>query len=584
MGRIGKPARRDAPTASPYIRAVNTTMNRADRPPTWLLLVLSGVLLGLAFPPNPIGLFGSVGLVPLLLALERSTSWKQMLRRSYLSLLIFSALSSWWIGSWQAKTDPFLMISCVLLIIVHPLFFMVPLVAWRWLRLRRGRFFALAFLPFFWCGGEYLHALTDASYPWLTLGNTQTYNLHYIQFIEFTGVWGLSFLLLVQNCTFTAMILALSLESRMQIKAFRAGMTIIALTLVPPFVYGFYVIGRGETAPAARTMAVTVIQPNVDPWEKWNQADTTDHIALNHALSAAAPGAARTDMFLWSENAIPYPITQPGNEGRRARLDAAVESLGRPVMTGFPDYVVYGPGDQPPVTSRPGVVVDSLTGGLDTTYRWDYFNSVGLWVPGQGLTGAYHKMQLVPFGERIPFADDLPWLTGLLSWDVGISSWAKGTTIQTFAVPLGDTITRSASVICFESIYPNIVRQFIDSGANFMTIITNDGWYLGTPGPLQHARIAIMRAVETRRAIARAANTGISCFISPYGTIYNETPEGIQAATTGTIELRDDRTLYVRWGDWWPVLCLVVSAILLALGGWGGREGRGDGSDGGAMP
>jgi apolipoprotein N-acyltransferase len=550
------------------------TTQTAHRPPTWLLLVLSGTILGLAYPPNPVGLFGAIGLVPLLLALERATTWRTFLKWSYLSLVIFSALSSWWIGSWQAKTDPFLMISCVMLILVHPLFFMAPLVAYRWVRMRRGLFFALAFLPFLWCGGEYLHALTDASYPWLTLGNTQTYNLYYIQFIEFTGVWGVSFLLLVQNCVLTAMVFALGLESRDQSRLIRVGMTLLALTLVPPFLYGFYTLEGRQYEPLApnQQLTVTVIQPNVDPWDKWNQADTTDHIGLNQRLSATSAGAHRTEMYLWSENAIPTPISQPGNERMAAKMEAAVESLGVPVMTGFPDYVRYGPGDQPPVTSRPGIEYNAALGRPDTTYRWDYFNSVGLWVPGKGLTGAYHKMQLVPFGERIPFADDVPFLTGLLSWDVGISSWAKGKTIQTFSVPYRGGTTKSASVICFESIYPNIVRQFIDSGANFMTIITNDGWYLGTPGPLQHARIAIMRAIETRRAIARAANTGISCFISPYGTIYNETPEGIPAATTGVVELRDDMTLYVRWGDWWPMLCLAVSALMFGWAWMAGRE------------
>ena len=531
-------------------------------PPTWLLLVLSGLILGLAYPPNPIGLFGSIGLVPLLIALERAKTWGQLVRWSYLSLLLFSALSSWWIGSWQAKTDPFLMISCVLLIIVHPFFFIVPLVAYRWIRERAGVFFALAFLPFFWCGGEYLHALTDASYPWLTLGNTQTYNLYYIQFIEYTGVWGLSFLLLVHNAALAAMIIALQRGAASQRRVFQVAMTLLALTVIPPFIHGFYVLGQQEGVAPQRTIDVTVVQPNVDPWEKWNQSDTTDHIALNYELSSKAAGARATEMFLWSENAIPYPITQPGYESRRAQMDAVVETLGRPVMSGFPDYVVYETGDQPPVTARPGIVTDPVTGRADTTFRWDYFNSVGLWAPGLGFTGAYHKMQLVPFGERIPFADDVPFLAGLLSWDVGISSWAKGKTIKTFAVPIGDTITRSASVICFESIYPNIVRQFIDSGANFMTIITNDGWYLGTPGPLQHARIAIMRAIETRRAIARSANTGISCFISPYGKIYNETPEGVAGTTTGAVELRDDRTLYVRFGDWFPITALVISTLM----------------------
>lgn len=538
----------------------NSARIALDRTPkTWILLVLSGLLLGLAYPPNPVGLFGSIGLVPLLIALERARSYRELIRWSYGSLVIFSALSSWWIGSWQAKADPFLMISCILLVLVHPLFFIVPLIAYRAVRKNTSRLFALAFLPFLWCGGEYLHALSDASYPWLTLGNTQTYNLYYIQFIEFTGVWGLSFLLMVQNCAFAAMLFALDRTERDQTKVFRFCTAILALSLVPPFLYGFYVLGSAAERIPDKGITVTVVQPNVDPWDKWKQYDTTDHIKVNLALSQESLRKHPAEMFLWSENAIPYPVSRPGNEPRMWQLNAAVDSLGVPVLTGFPDYMEYQPGTAPPSAHLDAR--QNETGRYDTL-RYDYFNSAGLFVPGKGLVGAYHKMQLVPFGERIPFVDNVPFLIELLSWDVGISTWGKGTRLATFPVPYRDTITRAASVVCFESVYPNIVRRFVDNGANFLTIITNDGWYKGTPGPLQHMRFAAMRAIENRRAIARAANTGISCFITPYGTIFNETPEGVVTSTTATIELRDDLTLYARWGDWWPHLCLILSALM----------------------
>lgn len=536
----------------------NSTRIALDRTPrTWVLLLLSGLLLGLAYPPNPVGLFGSVGLVPLLIALERARSYGQLIRWSYGSLLIFSALSSWWVGSWQAKADPFLMISCVLLVIIHPFFFIVPLVIYRWVRRSGGRWFALAFLPFLWCGGEYLHALSDASYPWLTLGNTQTYNLYYIQFIEFTGVWGLSFLLLVHNSAFTAMLFALDREERNQMAIFRTCTTILVLSLVPPFLYGFYVLGSAEDHIPDKGITIAVVQPNVDPWDKWKQEDTTDHIELNRDISAGVLRERPVEMFLWSENAIPYPVSRPGYEFRRRELGAAIDSLGVPVLTGFPDYLEYQPGTEPPSSHL------EARQNADGTYRtvhYDYFNAAGLFVPGRGLVGAYHKMQLVPFGERIPFVDNVPFLIDMLSWDVGISTWGKGTRLATFPVPYRDTITRAAAVVCFESVYPNIVRRFVDTGATFLTIITNDGWYRGTPGPLQHMRFALLRAIENRRSIARAANTGISCFITPYGSIHGETPEGVVTTTTATIELRDDLTLYARWGDWWPKLCLVVAA------------------------
>ena len=547
--------------------------------PTWVLLLASGLLLGLAYPPNPVGLLGSIGLVPLLYALERAASVRQVFRWSYLSLLLFSALTSWWIGSWQAKTDPFLMISCVLLILLHPLFFVLPLLFYHGIRRARGTIQALIFLPFIWCGGEYLHALTDASYPWLTLGNTQTYNIYYIQFIEFTGVWGLSFLLVAQSATLAAMLLY------PQRRTIKIGMVTLVLTLVPPYLYGFYVLGNAADRIPERAITVTAVQPNEDPWEKWKALDTVDHVRLNMELAETSLGGVRPDMFLWAENAIPYTMTQPGGEGRRDAFYQAVDRLGVPVMTGFPDYLRYSDPASAPPSAKVDTVRDVMSGAVIEIIRYDHFNSVGLFVPGRGLTGAYHKMQLVPFGERIPFADDVPFLISLLSWDVGISSWAKGTDVALFDVPTSKGTVKGGSVICIESIYPNVVRRFTERGAEFLTIITNDGWYLGTPGPLQHERFAVLRAIENRRAIARAANTGISCMVTPYGSIFAETPEGIATTTSGTIEVRSDRTLYVIWGDWWPQLCLGIAA---ALGGWAaavgtaGRAGRRDGRDGGS--
>lgn len=545
------------------------------RPPTWLLLALSGVILGLAYPPNPVGLFGSIGLVPLLVALERAESTKKFFRWSYSSLLLFSALSTWWVGSWQAKADPFLMISCILLVLIHPLFFVVPLLIYRAVRRRTSLLFALAFLPFLWCGGEYLHTLGDASYPWLTLGNTQTYNLYFVQFIEFTGVWGLSFVLMVHNVAFTAMVFALDGVARDQAKIFRICSTLLAVTLVLPFLYGFYVLGQDHPSPPERVAMVTIVQPNVDPWDKWKTTDTTDHIRLNSDLSRlSVKGLTPPDLFLWSENAIPYPFTAPDNVGRKAQVQRAVDSLGVPVLTGFPDYREYNTSTHPAPPSAKIYPRARPDGGVDTI-SYDHFNSAGLIVPGKGIVGAYHKMQLVPFGERIPFVDNVPWLMSALSWNVGISTWGKGEEIVTFSLPLRDaTSTRVATVICFESVYPNIVREFVAQGAEFLTVITNDGWYMGTPGPRQHERFAQLRAIETRRAVARSANTGISCFINPYGQITGETSENRATTLTGGVELRRDLTIYVRWGDWWPQFSLGVALLMMGYAWVRGRRRR----------
>lgn len=536
--------------------------NRLDSLPTWAFLVATGLILGLAYPPNPVGLFGAVGLVPLLYVMQRTTTWKQAFRWSYFSFLLFSALTTWWVGSWQSKTEPYLMISCILLIIIHPLFFVVPMLLYRWVMQRTSPFYGLLFLPFLWTGGEYLHALTDASYPWLTLGNSQTYNHYFIQFIEFTGVWGLSFVLVMLNCAIAALLFTIGKEfpEHQQKGVRRTVWIVIAAGVLLPYTYGFL---RDESPTKGGSMTVTIIQPNVDPWDKWEKVDTVDQITLNGEITrkAIATLPEKPDMALWVETAIPRTLTTPGAEGRMAQVMELVNSLDVPLMSGFPDYRRYPTTEQAPPSSKIGIEYNT-SGQLDS-FRYDHFNAIGLFVPGKGLTGAYHKMQLVPFGERIPFADELPFLIKMLTWDMGISAWGKGQSITVFDVPLRyGRVAKGGAVVCFESVYPNVVRKFVDSGANFLTVVTNDGWYLGTTGPLQHQRFALLRAIENRRPIARAANTGISCFISPSGEIYNETEQNIATAITDQMELRSDLTLYTRWGDWWPQLCLLIALII----------------------
>lgn len=547
--------------------------------PAWGLLLLTGILLGLAYPPNPVGgLFGALGLVPLLLALEQTTSYKQAFRWSYGSFFIFSAISTWWVGSWQSNSDPWLMTSCILLIIVHPLFFVVPILLYLAVRRASTLSLGLIFLPLLWCGGEYLHALTDASYPWLTLGNTQTYNLYYIQFIEYTGIWGVSLLMLIQNCTVAWLLLARpsTPEGPQVQRLYRTGGIILAATIILPYLHGITALAgtdKEEKVPenSGSYITITVVQPNQNPWDKWKQDDPTDHIQDNGELSLQAKAqSGKVDMYLWAENAIPYPITHPNYEHRRADMYRTVDSLGVPVMTGFPDYVEHRSKEEAAPSSRRDSVRNPSTGTIEVKY-WDFYNSIGVFAPGGRFMGSYHKTQLVPFGERIPFVDAAPFLIDMLSWDVGISSWGKGKSIHPVPVPVRGNTVMGGGMVCFESVYPNIVRQFVDKGAEFLTIVTNDGWYLGTPGPLQHERFAILRAIETRRGIARAANTGISCFVTPEGRIFGETAEGARITTTGTIPLREDKTIYVRWGNWLPILSLIGAA---GIGLWAWLERR----------
>ncbi len=538
--------------------------------PTWGLLLISGVLLGLAFPPNVVGgLFAALGLVPLIVALERSDNWRRDVIWSYVAFLYFSGLSTWWVGSWQTNSDPWLATSSILLVIIHPLFFSVPIALYGVVRRMTGLRTGLTFLVFLWTGGEYLHALGEASYPWLTLGNSQTYNLLYIQFIEWTGVWGLTLLLLVQNALIAWFLLhrkTSDFRPATERRDTRLAGTALLLTVILPYSVGLVLTPDLGTEPNG-AITVTIVQPNQNPWDKWNQQDTVDHILDNGSLTLDAIAAgAKPDMILWAENAVPYLLTNPSPTwANKANLmRSMMKMIDVPVVTGFPDWVVHPSEEEATPSSKRDSIIDPETGGKVARF-YDHYNSIGVFDVDGTIRDIYHKSRLVPFGERIPYIDAAPFLADMLAWDVGISTWGQGRGPHALTLP-GDRPIRFAGMVCFESVYPNLVREFVADGSEFLTIVTNDGWYLGTPGPLQHQRFAILRAIETRRGIARAANTGISCFIDPDGMIHDETEEGARTTVTASIPLMKEQTLYTRWGDWLPIGSLIGAAATLLIG------------------
>ncbi len=542
--------------------ALDGLLERLLTAPNWLLLMASGVILGLAYPPNPIGwLFAGIGFVPLFIVVERSKRWKTDLWQSYLAFLVFSGFSTWWVGSWQANTDPWLIVSSLLLVVVHPLFFSVPVILYGIIRRRTSLGIALLFFVLLFCGGEYLHALGEVSYPWLTLGNTTTYNLYFMQIAEITGVWGLSLLLLAQNGAIGWWLIGRKGRTSDQRRtSVRKTLVILGATTVPVYLVGFFLLGQAVDISAENeSVNILIVQPNQNPWDKWRKDDPVDHIVDNGTMTIEGiKQVGPVDAVLWAENAIPYPLTNPRYADRKRTMASVMVQIGVPVITGFPDYHEYLSAEKAKPSSK------QLKENGRTIY-YDHFNSIGVFNPDGSIGDVYHKSQLVPFGERVPYIDAAPFLAELLSWDVGISTWGVGGGPHAIDLPLGGRTVRFAGMVCFESVYPNMVRVFVDDGAEFLTIVTNDGWYLGTPGPLQHERFAMLRAIETRRGIARAANTGISCTIWPDGRIINETAEGERRVLRGSIPLNDAKTLYVQFGDWLPLGALLGAIGLLVF-------------------
>jgi len=520
-------------------------LKKADK---FLLSFATGVFLSLSFPPLKLGFFATVGFVPLLFLVDKLQNYKQLFRYSYLAFFFFNLFTLYWVGGWSKEADPFLMVGCVLLILVHPVLFFLPMWFYMFVKRNVGGNFHLFIFPFVFVLFEYFRSITEFAFPWLTLGNTQTYFIEKIQFIEFTGVYGLSFLILVVNVLFYISLKKIFSASSLKYLALAIFIYIL------PDLYGFYVLKNADERSFDKKIKVGLIQPDINPWLKW-EGTLADQINLYIGMTRkVVDEAPDVELVVYPETAITYYFLLSPYRYYLNWFKSEIDKLNVAVLTGFPDAKFYDDASKAPPSSH---LIK------ETGQRYDAFNSMGLFVPNSDRVQKYAKMILVPFGERLPYADTFHFLIKPLEWGVGISSWAKGrdTTVFEMKTKHADTV-RFSGVICYESIYPGLVRQFVKKGAQFLVVITNDSWYGNTSGPYQHFQYSILRAVENRRSIVRCANGGISGFIDPYGRVKKKTKFHEKTQIADVIELNDAKTFYTRYGD----LIVYISFVVFVCG------------------
>ncbi len=515
-----------------------------------LLAIASGILLGAAFPPLHAGFLAAAGFVPFFILMKPMERYGPAVRYSYLVFFVFNVVTLYWTGGYVHGRDSYMMVAGALLILVHPFFFIVPVVFWMMFRRRFGFTWSLAAFPLLWTSFEYLHSLTEIAFPWLTLGNTQTYDLPAIQFASFTGVYGISFWLVVLNVLLYLVYEAFIGPDR---TAWRIGSraTAFVLLFILPRIYGAVVLSQASSSPA-RPVRLALVQPNSDPFEKWQSSAGQELTTLEQLTREIPPRSV--DLILWPETAVPFYILHPANIRYFESIKNEVDSAGIPLLTGMPDIVTYPGGAGAPKSSKVSV----------TGERYDSYNSSMLLEPHRPEIQKYAKIILVPFAERVPFAEALSFLHAM-QWNFGLGGWGIGrdTTVFHFTTLAGDT-ERFSNMICYESIYPGYVAGFVRKGARFLTVITNDSWWGNTSGTYQHARIGVLRAVENRRWVAQCANGGISCFIDPWGRTVESTQMYTRTILAGSLAPASVLTFYSAHGDWFAELCLVLALFLLA--------------------
>jgi apolipoprotein N-acyltransferase len=520
----------------------------------FVLACSSGVMLAAAFPPSPLYSLAYVALIPFLLMLETLQGTWKILRMSYLTFLIFHVATLYWIGGFAHGKDIWLMIAGGAVVLIHPLFYWPIVLLYTWVRKRLGLLPGLMLFIFVWTSYDFSHSLSEISFPWITLGNSQAYDLQRIQIAEFTSVYGLSFLVL----TFNALGFVLVTKLATRGWAFRSrpalgSVAILTILYFGPWLFGELRMQHFANDTGIDTVNVGIVQPNVDPFDKWTKRSDQMPILLAYTEKLARQ---KTDLVVWPETAIPLFILQPQYSDYLGVVRSMLDSLRISLLTGLPSIVYYDSLNAPITAQK------SLTPGM----YYEEFNSTAAFVPGQTVVPVFRKIILVPFAERIPYAETFRFLIEPLKWNVGIGMWGIGRDTVVFSAPLTNGhAVRFSSVICYESVYPDFVRQFVKRGAQFLVIITNDSWWGNTSGAYQHASYASLRAVENRRWIVRSANGGISGLIDPTGRIHQETKLYTVATIQGTIFSRDEMTFYTKYGDIFGIFCVAATAILLLI-------------------
>lgn len=491
------------------------------------LAALSGALLVLSFPKFGQGMVAFVALVPLLVALP-GTGAAQAFRLGYVTgavsgfgLLYWTALVVVQYGGLSLPVGVGVMAMLCLAVALFPSLF--ALVVSRWLATMGTAGLLLA--PFAWVATELLRAHTFFSFPWCLLGYSQHANLPFIQIASVTAVYGVSFLLVLVS----ALIAYAVIEGERR----RRWASVLALAGAVGAVgaHGTWVLAR--PFPEGPLIRVGLVQAGVRQEDKWVPENAWSNIDRHLELTRrAAERGAR--LVVWSESAVPFYFDHTPALAERLRELVREREI----------YLLFGNDD---------AVRDA--GSLR------YFVGAKMLDPRGEVVLRYHKIHLVPFGEYVPL-QPLFTLGGRVAAKL-VQQVADFTPGTDHAIGRADGHPL-AGFICYEAIFPALVRGFTVRGADLLVNMTNDAWYGRTSAPYQHLAMAAFRAVENGKYLVRVANTGITAVVDPRGRVLEPTPLFERTVLVRDVPLLPGSTFYSRHGDVFAWACLGAAVALTA--------------------
>lgn len=522
----------------------------------YLLALLSAFLLWLAWPPfsftAPL-LF--IAFIPLLFALEDimrnnySKKGQKIFLTAGLTCLVWNTASIYWVFNAMNAVMP-TVIAMLISLIPFCLGALLMTLAFRLyyqLRKRNNFIISAGGLISFWISYEFLHQSWDLAFPWMTLGNGFASMHQIIQWYEYTGVYGGTLWIWLSNLFLFQIIYNYQFNKPTKI-------------LVPVIGWGAFIIIPislsltiyNQYEEHLNPSEIVVVQPNVDPYAKYGSMPVETQIEnlIRLSDSVAAPN---TEFFIWPETAIPEMTNEEDiySSPIYYRLqDFLNRYKNGNLLSGIESYLLYDSAKT--ATARP----------LENGEFVDYFNAAVMF-ENAGKVQFYHKSKLVPGVEQLPFASSLAFMKPLFAAFGGTTGgYGRQKEPSVFYSQSG---IGAAPVICYESIWGDYVSKYVKEGAQFIAVITNDGWWGNTSGKDQHLDYAKLRAIETRRWVVRSANTGISAFINQRGDIVQQTKWWEPTALKQEINLNEEITFYTNKGDYLAYLGSIASIIFLGI-------------------
>ena len=525
-----------------------------------LLAVLGALLLSGGWAPWPTAwlvplLF--IGWVPYLL-LERQLTLTgarkgRVFASTYLMLVLWNALTTWWVS--------YASLAGIAAVTLNAALMCLPLMAFRQTKKRLGNRWGYLSLPIYWIAFEQLHLHWDITWPWLTLGNGFAAAPQWVQWYEYTGFLGGSVWVWVVNMLFFGWLVPnafqelkgeseeLKTAASTEPFEFNSALLTFPLKLLTPLLAILLPIGLSyligstyhEKGPTAE---VVVVQPNLDPYvekfeggPKFVPYDEQLTRLLTLSVQHLTPS---TSLVLWPETALEeamWESTIESNPKIRRIREWLRQHPGVALLTGITTINSYPSKEAASETAR----------YRDDLGYYDFNNAAGYFASANAPLAIYHKSRLVPGTEKIP-----PVLSNVLkSIDLGgfVGSYGSQPERTVFVAPTSAPALRVAPVICYESIYGDFIGEYMANGATLLGLVTNDAWWHDSPGYRQLLSYGQLRCIETRRDLARAANTGFTGFINQKGEIIQREKAWIPTASRATVHLNDEVTFYSRFGE-----------------------------------